>query len=82
MVETSLVPHTGFRTGRLRIKKKKKETDLKSIFSITPASVLVTIMDSEGKSAAVHEDEANHSTNLQNSIPILLLLLYCPPISC
>ena len=27
MVETSLVPHTGFRTGRLRI--KKKETDLK-----------------------------------------------------
>ena len=41
-------------------------------------------MDSEGKSAAVHEDEASFSTNLQNfySILILLPLLYCLLIYC
>ena len=68
--------------------RSQKNSDLKKcdkwIFSITPASVLVTIMDSEGKSAAVHEDETNFSKNSQNFYQILILLplSYCLLIYC
>ena len=78
MVETSLAPRTGLKRSPIW-----KKFD-KWIFSITPASVLVTIMDSEGKSAAVHEDETNFSTNSQNFYQILILLplSYCLLIYC
>ena len=86
MVATSHVPLTGGNIARPKAMKCISIYHIAMIiiyFSITPASVLVTIMDNDGKSAAVHEDEAN-STNSQvfSSICLLIPLLYCLLIFC
>ena len=53
-----------------------------TIFSLRPASVLVTIMDGEGKSAAVHEDEVGGARTLRQTILLLLSSIYSLLVLC
>ena len=52
------------------------------IFSLRPASVLVTIMDGEGKSAAVHEDEVGGARTLRQTILLLLSSMFSLLVLC